>query len=375
MDTVDLTRRLIGFETVNPPGREGACAAFLADLLSDAGFETALKPLGAARASLVARRGKAGSGPSLAFTGHIDVVPLGSQPWRHDPFAGEIADGRIYGRGSSDMKAGVAAFVTAAIAEADRLDDGPGVTLIITAGEETGCDGAAAIAAEGKLGPAGALVVGEPTANLPYVGHKGALWLKAVTKGITAHGSMPDEGDNALYKAARVVNRLSDFDFNVARHAVLGKPTLNVGTLKGGLNINSVPDRAEIEVDIRTIPGVDHARLKSTLEGYMGEEAAVDVLIDLPGVWTAPDLPWPARAAAIVAGITGAPVAERAATYFTDASVLTPALGGVPTLILGPGEPTQAHKVDEWCAVARIEEAVTIYRALIKDWTERRERA
>jgi succinyl-diaminopimelate desuccinylase len=107
----------------------------------------------------------------------------------------------------------------------------------------------------------------------------------------------------------------------------------------------------------------------------MGEEAAVDVLIDLPGVWTAPDLPWPARAAAVVAGITGAPVAERAATYFTDASVLTPALGGVPTLILGPGEPTQAHKVDEWCAVARIEEAVAIYRALIKDWTERRERA
>jgi succinyl-diaminopimelate desuccinylase len=186
---------------------------------------------------------------------------------------------------------------------------------------------------------------------------------------------MPDEGDNAVYKAARVVTRLSDFDFNVARHPVLGKPTLNVGTLKGGLNINSVPDRAEIEVDIRTIPGVDHARLQSALEGYMGENVALEVLVDLPGVWTAPDLPWAARAAAIAGKVTGQPAATRTATYFTDASVLTPALGGVPTMILGPGEPTQAHKVDEWCAVARIGEAVEIYRALIGDWIGREERA
>jgi succinyl-diaminopimelate desuccinylase len=369
-DAVELTRRLIGFDTVNPPGRERACATFLADLLTDAGFETALKPLGAERASLVARRGGAAAGPALAFTGHIDVVPLGSRPWEHDPFGAEIADGRVYGRGSSDMKAGVAAFVAAALAEADRLDDGPGVTLIITAGEETGCDGAVALAAEGKLGPAGALVVGEPTANLPYVGHKGALWLKAVTAGVTAHGSMPEEGDNAVYKAARVVTRLSDFDFNVARHPVLGKPTLNVGTVKGGLNINSVPDRAEIEVDIRTIPGVDHAQLRSALKGYMGEDVALEVLIDLPGVWTAPDLPWAVRASAIAGNVTGKPAGQRTATYFTDASVLTPALGGVPTLILGPGEPTQAHKVDEWCELARIDEAVAIYRALIGDWID-----
>jgi succinyl-diaminopimelate desuccinylase len=375
IDAVELTRQLIRFDTVNPPGRERACAAFLAELLTDAGFDAALKPLGPDRASLVARRGRADAGPALVFTGHIDVVPLGSRPWQHDPFGAEIVDGRLYGRGSSDMKAGVAAFVAAAVAEADRLDGGPGVTLIITAGEETGCDGAAALAAEGKLDPGGALVVAEPTANLPNVGHKGALWLKAVTTGTTAHGSMPDEGDNAVYKAARVVTRLSDFDFNVARHPVLGKPTLNVGTLKGGLNINSVPDRAEIEVDIRTIPGVDHARLQSALEGYMGENVALEVLVDLPGVWTAPDLPWAARAAAIAGKVTGQPAATRTATYFTDASVLTPALGGVPTLILGPGEPTQAHKVDEWCAVARIGEAVEIYRALIGDWIGREERA
>jgi succinyl-diaminopimelate desuccinylase len=368
LDAVELTRRLIAFDTVNPPGRERACAEFLAGLLTDVGFRVELASFGADRANLVATRGGSGGAPPLVFTGHIDVVPLGSRGWRHDPFGGAVIDGRLHGRGASDMKSGVAAFVTAAIAEADRLEEGPGISLIITGGEETGCEGATALAAGGALGPAGALVVGEPTANLPYVGHKGALWLKAVALGVTAHGSMPEQGDNAVYKAARVVTRLSDFDFNVARHPVLGKPTLNVGTVQGGMNINSVPDRSEIGIDIRTIPGIDHAALQAALKGYMGEDVEVEVLIDLPGVWTSPDQPWAERAAAIVGKIIGTVPAPKTASYFTDASVLTAAFGGVPTIILGPGEPTQAHQTDEWCEVARIHQAVEIYRALIADW-------
>ena len=133
----------------------------------------------------------------------------------------------------------------------------PELVLIITAGEETGCTGAAAlIRGEAQCCPqVGALVVAEPTGNQLLVGHKGALWLEAVTTGVTAHGSMPEKGVNAVYKAARAVTALQDFDFNFARHDVLGNPTLNVGAISGGLNINSVPDRAVIGIDIRTIPG------------------------------------------------------------------------------------------------------------------------
>lgn len=373
-DVVELTRRLIAFDTINPPGGERACAEYLADLLSRHGFAIDLHAFGDGRANLVARLGRAGGEdgpPPLCFTGHIDTVPLGAQPWTRDPFAGEIADGRLYGRGSSDMKSGVAAFVVACIHEAERLRDGPGVELVITAGEETGCDGAAALAREGRLGRAGAMVVAEPSANYPFVGHKGALWLKALASGVTAHGSMPERGVNAVYKAARVVGRLEDFDFNIARHPVLGKPTLNVGTVHGGMNVNSVPDRCEVGVDIRTIPGVDHARLREQLTGYMGEEVdEVDVMVDVEGVWTDPALPWAARACAIAAGVTGEAIEPRTATYFTDASVLTPAYGGIPTLILGPGEPAMAHQTDEYCVVERLPQAVEIYRALITDWME-----
>lgn len=363
-DAVELTRRLIQFDTVNPPGRELACAQHLEALLASHGFETQLVKMGADRASLVARRGRRGGKP-LAFTGHIDVVPLGTRPWSCDPFGGEVRDGKVWGRGASDMKSGVAAFVAAAI---DAPRDGPEVVLLITAGEETGCDGARAIVAAGLQGSAGALVICEPTGNVPYVGHKGALWLKAVAHGKTAHGSMPEQGDNAVYKAARAVERLTCFDFRCERHPVLGAPTLNVGSFHGGLNINSVPDRAEVQIDVRTIPGVDHAELRRRIAEHMKEKLDLETLIDLPGIWTEPRDPWVERVTRIVGEVTGQAVKPGTATYFTDASVLLPAMGGAPALVLGPGEPTLAHQTDEWCSVEKIVQATGIFRRLIADF-------
>jgi succinyl-diaminopimelate desuccinylase len=359
---VALTRQLLAFDTINPPGRERACAELLAELLSQSGFECALHDFGEGRANLVATRRS--NRPALLFTGHIDVVPLGTRPWTHEPFAGEIANGRLYGRGSSDMKSGIAAFVTAALAETER---GAALTLVLTAGEETGCEGAGALARAGHLSPAGAIVVAEPTANRVCVGHKGALWLKAVTSGVTAHGSMPQQGDNAVHKGARLALRLADYGFGGARHPDLGAPTLNVGSFHGGVNVNSVPDRAEIGIDIRTVPGLDHARLRDDIAREAQEGVAFETTLDLPGIWTEPALPWVRRVDAIAAAVTG-DAGTGAAPYFTDASILTPALGGPPTVILGPGEPTQAHQTDEWCELRRIDEAVEIYRRLIADW-------
>lgn len=367
-DPVALARRLIGFDTINPPGNEQQCAECLAGLLEAAGFSVRLVPLGNGRANLLASKGTPGRHGPLVFTGHIDVVPLGTNAWTQDPFAAAIVGDKLYGRGSSDMKSGVAAFVVAAMAEAHRAGDALQIAMIITAGEETGCDGAEAIVAAGMQGRAGALVVAEPTANMPCVGHKGALWLRGTARGKTAHGSMPQAGDNAVYKAARATNRLACFHFGVAPHPTLGGPTLNVGTFHGGLNINSVPDRAVIEIDLRTIPGMDHADLRKAILAHMQEDMEVETAIDLPGLWTSPEVPWVARTAAIASRVTGEPFRLKTATYFSDASVLAPALGGVPTVILGPGEPEQAHQTDEWCSVERIRQATEIYRQMIVDW-------
>ncbi len=368
-DVVELTRTLVGFDTVNPPGNERACAEALGCILEGAGFACAYHEFAPGRASLIARIGRQGRRAPLCFTGHIDTVPLGGQPWRFDPFAGAIADGRMYGRGTSDMKSGVAAFVSAAAVTAGDLARGPGAVLVITAGEETGCEGAAhLVSVAGALGEAGAVVVAEPTANRVYAGHKGALWLKARTRGVTAHGSMPERGVNAVHKAARAVGQLADFDFNVARHPVMGAPTLNVGTIKGGLNVNSVPDLAEIGIDIRTIPGQRHDQVAGALASYLGSEVEVEPFIDVEGVWTDPEHPWMRQVYAAVEGATGVKADVRGATYFTDAAFLTPAYGGPPTVILGPGEPEMAHQTDEYCVVERIREAEAIFTYLALEW-------
>lgn len=366
---VALTQTLVRQNTINPPGNERRCADILARRLEENGFTVDVVEFGDNRASLVARIGGRDGALPIAFTGHIDTVPLGMRAWTRDPFGGEIVGDKLFGRGSSDMKAGVAAFVEACIDRRAVLEGGPGALLVITAAEETGCEGAYHLCNQpGLLGKAGALVVAEPTSNYPLVGHKGALWLKAVAEGVTAHGSMPENGVNAVAKAARAVVRLDDFDFNERRHEVLGSPTLNVGTMHGGINVNSVPDRAEIGLDIRTVPGQAHARVKEALGSFLGPDVVMDSVVDVEAVWTDPQDAWMRRVFAVMTPLLGEAPVVRGATYFTDASALTPAMGGLPTVILGPGEAAMAHQTDEYCLVSRIDQAVEAYRHIIEDW-------
>jgi succinyl-diaminopimelate desuccinylase len=367
-DAVALTQSLLRFDTVNPPGNEDQCARMLGAALERAGFRTRYHSFGPGRTNLLADVGGQSDRLPLCFTGHIDVVPLGNAPWSKDPFAGETDAGRMYGRGSSDMKAGVAAFVAAAIRMAPHLERTPGLTLVITAGEENGCEGAFHLHRDGVLGRAGAVVVAEPTSNYPFVGHKGAFWLRAVTHGVTAHGSMPDKGDNAVYKAARAVTKLESFRFANPPHPLMGQATLNVGTFHGGLNINSVPDQAAVAIDIRTVPTVDHRELLAALSAQLGPEVELQTLIDLESVYTDPAEPWMQSVFDVMTPILGARPAARAATYFTDAAALNLAYRNPPTVILGPGEPHMAHQTDEYCVVERIAQSVGAYEQIIRRW-------
>ena len=246
------------------------------------------------------------------------------------------------------MKSGVAAFVVAAVALADRLREAPGVTLVITADEECGCGGAAFLARKTSLlGTIGALVVGEPTGNYPLVGHKGALWLEARTTGVTAHGSMPEVGENAIVKMAEVVGDLGRFRFPVESHAVMGKPTLNVGTIHGGLNTNSVPDRATITVDTRTVPGIDHVHLCESLQALVAPRGArVKRIVETPALYTEPANAWVQEVFAMCTPYLESRPTPKTITFSTDGADLKRGFGGaVPAVILGPGEPRLAHRL------------------------------
>ncbi len=320
MNAVELTRELVRIDTVNPVSPERPAAERVGRLLEGAGFAVRMHEFAPGRTSVVARRD--GGGPPLCFAGHLDTVPLGAAPCSRDPFGGEI-------------------------------DAGNAAHLART---------------EGALGSAGAMIVGEPTGNVPVLGHKGALWLHARTRGVTAHGSMPDKGVNAVVKAAHAVLSLAGFRFDVAPDPLLGGPTLNVGTIRGGLNVNSVPDEAVIGIDIRTIPAQRHAELRKRLAELLGDEVELTPVVDLPGMRTAEENPFVQSVMGAVARVTGERRTPGSATYFTDASVLTPAFGGIPTVVLGPGEMALCHQTDEHCRVERIEQAVAAYLEIARSW-------
>jgi succinyl-diaminopimelate desuccinylase len=367
-DAVELTRSLLSFQTVM--GNERECARMAGAMLQDWGFAVDYYDFQEGRTSVVARAGGSDAKAPLCFTGHIDVVPLGSRKWSKDPFRGESDGDKLYGRGTSDMKAGVAAMLLAARSFSKKLSSTPGIILVLTAGEEGGCIGSKHLAQQKKLlGRAGAMVVGEPTSNYPMVGHKGSIKFHARFRGVSAHGSMPELGVNAVYKAAKAVGKLESFSFGETAHPVMGRPTLNVGTIAGGSGVNLVPDDASVGVDIRTVPGLDHKVLIQKIGSLIGE-AELDVFSDLNPVWTAPDEEWVRRVFEICKPFVGEPPEARTAPYMTDAANLLKAYAGAPTVVLGPGEAAQAHQTDEYCSMERTRQAVAIYEALINDWTK-----
>ena len=228
--------------------------------------------------------------------------------------------------------------------------------------EEIGCLGAIELRRRGRLPRAAGILVAEPTGNRLALGHRGALWLQAEYHGRSAHGSTPHLGHNAIYDAAEGIRRCGAFATD-DQDPLLGRVTMNVGTVNGGLNINSVPDRAGFTLDIRSvIPGA-HPRLRATVGEMLGPEAALTTLIDLPAVRTQADDRFAVR-------VTRARSAGRgsdqptAVPFFTDASILADACEA-PCVILGPGEPEMAHQTDECCPTDQIHAATGIYRRVL----------
>lgn len=313
-------------------------------------------PGGTPDAVVVVPAARPESSALLLFSAHIDVVPVEDpSAWSHDPFGAHIASGRLFGRGSSDMKSGLAAALVAVV---ELLREGRPVALAVSTGEEVGCRGAASVAELLRGHPIGAVIVPESTANEVVLGHRGALWLRVTTSGRAAHGSTPGLGVNAIEKAAAVIGRVSELP--LLWHPRLGWESVNVGTIAGGSVPNLVPDRCVLDIDQRVIDD-DSARLT---DWWMSqpEVSAVDTVLDLAPVWTSADDPW-------VRGL-GAPVSERPASYFTDASVLVRTLpAGTPVVVWGPGDPAVVHTVDESVDLRAVEAARLHYVRVGRAWT------
>ncbi len=370
-DVISLTKTLISFDTSGPDGNELDIAVFVGKLLYKNGFKVNFNRLEKNRLTVIAEKGLDSLVHPLVLTGHFDTVPPGTKQWSEDPLSGIIKDGKIFGRGSSDMKGGVAAMICASLQAFHESVPQGGIRLIFTAGEESGCHGAKHLADTGyEMGKASAIIVGEPTSNIPAVGHKGALYLKVSASGKTAHSSMPELGDNAIYKVARAITKVENFQFHADKDDLHGFPTVNVGLVNGGKNLNSVPDHAEFTIDIRSTSKVSHPEILQRLSRQLGEDVSIEKLVGLMPVGTNESSPF----VQLVYKVCGVDSAEcehkKSLPYVTDGSVLQKLYDGVPTIILGPGQPEMAHQTNEFCYTAKIEEAVEIYKRIILNYGE-----
>jgi len=295
---------------------------------------------------------------------HLDTVEVASE----DQLTPRIKLGRIYGRGACDTKGSVAVMMTALceLASSGRRPDGTEITLVGLVDEETGQTGSRALAASGLA--ADLAIVGEPTLLKVVTTHKGNIWMKLETHGRAAHGSRPELGRNAVHEMARIVDLLETEYAAILRrrrHPMLRPPTVNVGTIEGGLQANIVPARCTITVDRRTLPGETDAQVWRELKALLrkhGLKASTSSDKAAPS-WpleTDPGLPL-VRLFLRSAGQTTATGVD----YFSDAGVL--AHGGIPSVVFGPGNIAQAHTADEWIALSQLERG----REILADFLRR----
>jgi acetylornithine deacetylase len=323
------------------------------------------------RPNVVARVGAAG-GPSLMLNGHLDVV--GTEGMTHAPFDAEERDGRLYGRGSADMKGGVAAMCAAA-ARAHAAGALAGeVVIAAVADEEYESAGTLALLARGVR--ADAAIVTEPTRLAIMPAHRGFAWVRAVVHGRAAHGSRHDIGVDAIRHAGLLLAELDALDTDVLparEHALLGRGSLHASTIHGGIGLTTYPDRCELVIERRTIPGESAAGAVAEVEGACARVRArratfrADVSLDF--AQPPSDVPQDApvvRAldAALRASGEAAHVAGMSA--WTDAALLNAA--GIPAVCFGPGDIALAHAPEEWVPPDEIERATRVLQRLASAW-------
>ena len=368
---ITLCQELIRINTCNPPGNELTAALYVEDRLRKAGFETSIIKHDENRATLLAMLAGQPQSDTFLFVGHLDTVPVGDTAmWKHDPLEGYSDDQYIFGRGASDMKGGLAALINAAESLKGKKVRNT-ILLAFTADEESGCLGSTALVDIPQVKNSKLLIVPEPTSNQIGVAEKGALWVRINARGKAAHGSMPDQGINAINEILTLMIQLDLSAFQGARNLYLGSFTASLNTITGGIKTNIIPDRCEVSMDIRTLPGQDHsdilAAIERTVRQVTGEHPdyafVVEPIVSKPGLETDCGQ---AHVSRVVDRIQASKkdAQKIGLNYYTDAVVLVPALD-VPFLLFGPGDADQAHVANERLSIQKLQHSCNIYREML----------
>lgn len=367
-EVVEICRDLVRAPSENPPGDEEAVASASEMWLDRLGLAHERVVPAPNRPSVLSSWGTSDE-RTLLFNGHYDVVPVEDHDaWPHPPFSAAIADGKIYGRGSTDMKSGIASCL-GAIAALQRAGIEPRGRLAVhlVADEEAlGPMGTRYLVENGYCAGMTEALVGEPTSLHLVTAERGAVWLRIVTEGESAHGSTPQLGTNAIEHMAHVVRAVSAMRFRTF-HPLLGNPTVNVGTIAGGSKVNMVPDRCVIEIDRRTIPGetTDEvlAELEQVLAGVRETVPRLRARVELHDGAEPSEMPAGAALFTLLGEAAGAFGVESSELGFLGASDARFLINqaGIPSIICGPGDLRLAHTTGEYVEIDNLVRATKMY--------------
>ncbi len=367
---VALAGGLVRAGGVNPPGDEGACASLLVRQATDLGLEASAVEVAPGRPNVVVRL-PGGPGPGLLLLGHTDVVPVGTG-WSGDPFGGEVRGGRLHGRGSADMKGGLAAalLAMAALRESGAELTGPVELAALVDEEETGIGIRRYVE---DLDPDRFLgcVVAEPTDLQVVVAARGDSYVEVEVSGKAAHSGNPDDGANAVHGAARVVCELQRWhdELSELAHPLVGSPTWSVGLISGGQATSTVPALARVSADRRLMPGEDPDEVLEEVRRRLGTlglaEAGlgleVRMSMDMPGFETSLDDPFVIAVDEALAGAGGPGKPLGGWSAACDGGFVAQRTTR-PVVVMGAGSiATQAHQIDESVEVAQLVTAARAY--------------
>jgi acetylornithine deacetylase len=375
-EIVELLQAMIRAPSVNPPANTAACATVLMDLLQRENIDVERVEGQPGLVNVVATLSGERPGKRLILNGHIDTVPAGDG-WTVDPFGGELSDGFIWGRGSCDMKSGVAAMLMAMVElKRSGASFAGEIQLQAVADEETGSQwGTLHLIEQGYCDGADFAICTEPTSNRLELGNRGLRWVDVRVSGVASHAGRPQLGVNAVVAAAEIIGRIQALEFERRDERFeIPAPSISVTTIKGGQTVNVIPDSCSFSIDRRMLPGETEqqvlAELKKAIDPVRADLDGAEVRVNVrSGCWDpyviSPDEPVALAAVDAAREILGREPEVGYKAACTDASHLA-TRAGIPTVLVGPGNERLSHKPDERISVDALVQGTAIYVEMFK---------
>ncbi|MBC1547773.1 ArgE/DapE family deacylase [Listeria sp. FSL L7-1435] len=367
---LQILKDMVNINSTN--GHEEQVANYLQKLLSEYGIESEKVQYDVDRASLVSEIGS-GDGKILAFSGHMDVVDAGDESkWKFPPFEATEHDGKIYGRGATDMKSGLAAMVIAMIElQEERQKLNGKIRLLATVGEEVGELGAEQLTQKGYADDLDGLIIGEPSGHQIVYAHKGSINYTVKSTGKNAHSSMPEYGVNAIDNLLLFYNEVEKFAKSVDEtNEILGDFIHNVTVIDGGNQVNSIPEKAQLQGNIRSIPEMSNETVKQVLVKIINElnkqdNVKLELIFDYDKqpVFSDKNSELVNVAKRVAGDIIKEEIPLLGISGTTDAAEFTKAKKSFPVIIFGPGNETP-HQVNENVSVENYLEMVDVYKRI-----------